>query len=83
MLLRREVPLPESTAAAEITVLELATALESGEPIQVVDPPLDSSTILANLASRGARIVGVADTHVHADYLSGAPRLSRELGVPY
>ncbi len=25
----------------------------------------------------------MADTHVHADYISGAPAMARELGVPY
>ena len=29
--------MPESSAAAEISALELARALESGEPMQVVD----------------------------------------------
>ena len=31
----------------------------------------------------GPRIVAVADTHVHADYISGAPAMSRELGVGF
>ena len=30
-----------------------------------------------------ARLVGVADSHVHADYVSGGPGLSREFKVPY
>jgi glyoxylase-like metal-dependent hydrolase (beta-lactamase superfamily II) len=31
----------------------------------------------------GARLVGVADTHIHADYISGGPAMSAALGVPY
>lgn len=31
----------------------------------------------------GARLVGVADTHIHADYISGGPALSAALGIPY
>lgn len=31
----------------------------------------------------GARLVGTADTHVHADFISGSPALSAQLGVPY
>ena len=49
----------------------------------VVDPPLEASSYLEAAADRGARIVGVADTHVHADYVSGATKLARALGVPY
>ena len=57
-------------------------AVSDGEAL-VVDPPLHCEAILAEAASRNARIVGVADTHVHADYISGASRLSRRLGIPY
>ena len=28
-------------------------------------------------------MIGVADTHAHADYISGGPGLARDLGVPY
>ena len=31
----------------------------------------------------GARLVGVADTHIHADYISGGPAMAEALGVPY
>jgi glyoxylase-like metal-dependent hydrolase (beta-lactamase superfamily II) len=31
----------------------------------------------------GATLVGTVDTHAHADFISGSPALSRELGVPY
>ena len=56
--------------------------VSDGEAL-VVDPPLDASVYLEEAAARGAEVVGVADTHVHADYISGAPRLSQSLGVPY
>ncbi len=56
--------------------------ISAGEAF-VADPPLDYATFAREAANRGARIVGVADTHVHADYVSGASRLAREYGVPY
>jgi glyoxylase-like metal-dependent hydrolase (beta-lactamase superfamily II) len=48
-----------------------------------IDPPRDWAPWLEAAAVAGARIVAVADTHVHADYISGAPDMSRDLGVPY
>jgi len=56
--------------------------VSDGEAL-VVDPPRDSSAFVEAARRLGARIVGVADTHVHADYISGATALSRSLGVPY
>lgn len=49
----------------------------------IVDPPRDASAYLAAAERAGAEVVAVADTHVHADYISGAPALSANLGVPY
>jgi glyoxylase-like metal-dependent hydrolase (beta-lactamase superfamily II) len=47
----------------------------------VVDPPLNVAEYVA--AAGGARIVGVADTHAHADYISGGEALARAYDVPY
>ena len=49
----------------------------------IVDPPRDSGAYLEAARESGAEIVGVADTHVHADYISGASALAERLGVPY
>ncbi len=61
----------------------LGYALLSGGEALLVDPPLAADAYRRVLAEQGARLVGVADTHVHADYVSGAPALAREFGVPY
>ena len=61
----------------------LAYLLVSGGEAVVVDPPRDAHAIVDAAKGAHARIVGVADTHVHADYVSGAPALSSALGVPY
>lgn len=53
-----------------------------GEAI-LIDPSRNARPLLDAAAAAGARIVAVADTHVHADYLSGGPGLARHLGVPY
>lgn len=49
----------------------------------IVDPPLAAGAYVEAMEELGAKLVGVADTHVHADYVSGAVRLSKELEVPY
>jgi len=56
--------------------------ISAGEAL-VVDPPRNTEPYRNVVREAGARIVAVADTHVHADYVSGGPALARELGVPY
>jgi len=61
----------------------LAYVLVSDREALVVDPPRHLEPVNALLAKARARLVGVADTHAHADYLSGGPALARAHGVPY
>ncbi|HEY7728749.1 MAG TPA: MBL fold metallo-hydrolase, partial [Candidatus Eisenbacteria bacterium] len=61
----------------------LGYLLASGSEGLIVDPPRDAAAYLAAAEGAGVRIVGVADTHIHADYVSGAPGLAEDLGVPY
>jgi glyoxylase-like metal-dependent hydrolase (beta-lactamase superfamily II) len=56
--------------------------VSDGEAL-IVDPPLQFGPYLADLEEAGAKLVGVADTHVHADYVSGATLLADRFGVPY
>jgi glyoxylase-like metal-dependent hydrolase (beta-lactamase superfamily II) len=56
--------------------------VSDGEAL-IVDPPRDARTYLREAESAGAKVVAVADTHVHADYISGAPAIAARLGVPY
>ncbi len=56
--------------------------LSDGEAV-IVDPPLDAGAYLSAMEGAGAHLVAVLDTHAHADYVSGAVPLARELGVPY
>lgn len=56
--------------------------VSEGEAL-IVDPPLEAGAYLKVLEDADARLVGVADTHAHADYVSGAVPLARRLGVPY
>ena len=49
----------------------------------VVDPPRDTAAVERAAARAGVEIVAVADTHVHNDYVSGAPRLARRHGADY
>jgi glyoxylase-like metal-dependent hydrolase (beta-lactamase superfamily II) len=54
----------------------------AGEAL-LVDPGRNVDPYLEAVEAAGARLVGVADTHCHADYLSSGPFLARELGIPY
>ena len=56
--------------------------ISSGEAM-IIDPPRDPGPYLNLVEESGATLIAVADTHVHADYISGAPPLARERGVPY
>jgi glyoxylase-like metal-dependent hydrolase (beta-lactamase superfamily II) len=56
--------------------------VSDGEAL-LVDPPRQTEVYLAVARAAGARIIAVADTHVHADYISGAPALALSLEVPY
>jgi glyoxylase-like metal-dependent hydrolase (beta-lactamase superfamily II)/rhodanese-related sulfurtransferase len=56
--------------------------VSDGEAV-IVDPPRDAAEYLREAAAANSRVVAVCDTHVHADYVSGAPELARALGVPY
>ncbi|MFC6964456.1 MBL fold metallo-hydrolase [Halocatena marina] len=55
---------------------------DDGEAI-VVDPSQYIDQYLNAADERGLEIIGVADTHAHADHVSGARQLSGELDVPY
>lgn len=61
----------------------LGYVVVSGNEALAVDPSRDWQVWAAAAEAVGAHLVGVADTHIHADYISGGPALSAELGVPY
>jgi glyoxylase-like metal-dependent hydrolase (beta-lactamase superfamily II) len=56
--------------------------VSDGEAL-VVDPSRDLTAYRAVLESSAGRLIGVADTHCHADYISGGPGLARAMHVPY
>ena len=49
----------------------------------VVDPPRDLARVERAAEQAQVEIVAVADTHLHNDYLSGAPALARRHGADY
>lgn len=59
----------------------LGYALISDGEALLVDPSRHVEAMLPALGT--ARVVAVADTHAHADYVSGAPELAAQLQVPY
>jgi len=61
----------------------LGYVLISDDAALVIDPPRDYRAYLDTIAQAGARITAVADTHVHADYISGGPALAAATGARY
>ena len=61
----------------------LGYLLVAGGEALAIDPPRDWAPWTDAASAVGARVMAVADTHVHADYISGAPEMARQLGVPY
>ncbi|MHC5113952.1 MAG: rhodanese-like domain-containing protein [Planctomycetota bacterium] len=53
---------------------------KTGEAI-VIDPERDVDRYVALAQSRGLRIVAAAETHIHADFLSGVRELAERHGV--
>ncbi|SFS44088.1 MBL fold metallo-hydrolase [Halostagnicola kamekurae] len=55
---------------------------ETGDAV-VVDPTADTDEFAVAAEEAGLSIVGVIDTHVHADHVSGGRELADRLEVPY
>ena len=53
---------------------------KSGEAM-VIDPKRDYEDYIIEAEKNGLRIVGIIDTHVHADHISGACELSEKTGA--
>ena len=61
----------------------LSYLVHDGDEAIVVDPSQYVDRYVDAARERGLEIVGVADTHAHADHVSGAPDLAAEHDVPY
>ena len=61
----------------------LAYLLISDGKALVIDPARHWKVYVDGAADLGAKIVAVADTHVHADYISGASDMAKSLSIPY
>ena len=48
----------------------------------VVDPPYHVEAVLAEVERHEVRLLGVLETHTHADHVSGHGRLALEHGIP-
>jgi glyoxylase-like metal-dependent hydrolase (beta-lactamase superfamily II) len=61
----------------------LSYVIRSGSEAVVIDPSRNLREYEEFAESLGAGIVGVFDTHVHADHISGGPKLASEHGARY
>jgi hydroxyacylglutathione hydrolase len=58
----------------------LVACQRTGEAV-VVDPNRDTESYLDAARSEGVRVVAVTETHIHADFVSGARELARRAGA--
>jgi len=56
--------------------------LGSGNEFILVDPLMDVDRFMKSAELRDGKIVGVIDTHVHADHLSGSREIQKLVGCP-
>lgn len=61
----------------------LSYVIRAGGEAIVIDPSRQVDFYRDWVRGLGARIVGVLDTHIHADHVSGASALARQTGAPY
>jgi hydroxyacylglutathione hydrolase len=66
--------------ARQLRTAYLVGCARSGEAV-IFDPPRDADRCIEVAAREGLRIAAVAETHVHADFLSGARELSERTGA--
>lgn len=55
---------------------------ESARTVAVIDPRRDVDVYVAWARERGFAISAILETHVHADFVSGAPELAAATGAP-
>lgn len=55
---------------------------EAAGEVAVIDPRRDVAEYVAWADARGYRIIAILETHIHADFVSGAPELSNVTGAP-
>ena len=72
-----------------VTILETpdlgdrSYVVDDGTFALVIDPQRDIDRVEAVLAARGVSLAGVAETHLHNDYVSGGLELARRHDVDY
>lgn len=80
VLVYDEIPMPTPTRVLQFRREArgcLSYLVVAGDEALVVDPAPDPSAYIAAAAAAGATIRWVADTHLHADHLSGAREVIR------
>lgn len=61
----------------------LGYAVVAGGRALLVDVGRNVEAALSAVEARGAKVVRVLDTHLHADHISGGPAVARETGAAY
>lgn len=88
LLVTRELPLPAGSLQAWQLLRPAKGCLSyligvPGQRCLVVDPARQLTPYLDLAAERGMQITHVVDTHLHADHISGGPRLAELTGARY
>ncbi|MEN3015239.1 MAG: MBL fold metallo-hydrolase [bacterium] len=62
---------------------DLSWVIISNNEATIIDPLRHVEKYIDFINQKGAKIKFILDTHIHADHISGGPKLSRMLNVPY
>ncbi|MCS7165512.1 MAG: MBL fold metallo-hydrolase [Candidatus Calescibacterium sp.] len=62
---------------------DLSWVIISNGEATIIDPLRHVEKYTDFINQKGAKIKFILDTHIHADHISGGPKLSRMLNVPY
>lgn len=61
----------------------LSYLVVSNQEAIIIDPTIDINTYINEADKKKVKIIGVLDTHTHADHISGGIKISQILNVPY
>ncbi len=82
MNIQQQTAAPERIFTPGLAQVAYLVADEAAGVAAVIDPRRDVDAYLDWAASRGVRIAAILETHVHADFVSGAPELAAATGAP-
>ncbi len=82
MNIQRQTSTPDRIFTPGLAQVAYLVADDSAGVAAVIDPRRDVDAYLDWARAHGVRIAAILETHVHADFVSGAPELAAATGAP-